>query len=498
MIEVPPGASPSVSALPLEQEVQLLRTMLDSGPCSTLVIGLDLRVIASNALSQSTWMRGVGRAPARGENILDLLPREHRATLFEAMKQAEAGAATTFEQRFEHPAQGSRVVEVCVTPVRSKAGDVIGACFTSWAIDHQKRAERALRASEEQLRTAMEAGHVVLWEWDIVRDEISSALGMPVFGPTPKDVEAFLAGIFAEDRPLVEAAIKATLERDVPYVVAYRKTLCGTMRWLESRAELRRDASGKPAKMVGVVVDATERRRLEEQLAQAAKMEAIGRLAGGVAHDFNNLLAAITASAEVVLQRHQAAAEPIGEILEASTRAAALTQRLLAFSRQQALVPIAVDLNAILRDMLPIVRRLVGEVSVVTDFGSDLNWVRGEATPLEQVILNLLVNARDAMPEGGSVHVSTRNVELSETEGARLNVAAGAYARLRVVDSGVGIDSATKARIFEPFFTTKRAGAGTGLGLSTAYGIVVQLGGAIVVESTPGQGATFDVLLPKI
>ena len=259
---------------------------------------------------------------------------------------------------------------------------------------------------------------------------------------------------------------------------------------------------GHPAELV-VLMDVTGRRQLEDQLRQAQKMETVGMLAGGVAHDFNNLLTIISGYSQLILN----ALEPgnpnyyaAEQILKAGERAAALTQQLLAFSRPRLLQPRVLDLNKLVTGLSTMLRRLIGEdVDLQLALREDLGRVSADAGKIEQVIMNLVVNARDAMPKGGTLTIETANVELDETySGRQLAVKPGPYVQIAVSDNGGGMDEATLARLFEPFFTTKGSGRGTGLGLSTVFGIVKQSGGNLDVYSVPNRGTSVKVYLPRI
>ncbi|MGZ3405748.1 MAG: ATP-binding protein, partial [Polyangia bacterium] len=262
------------------------------------------------------------------------------------------------------------------------------------------------------------------------------------------------------------------------------------------------ELSGKPC-VVTFAHDITEHKRLEEQLQHAQRMEAVGRLAGGVAHDFNNILTAVRGHSEIllaVLESESPHRRHADQIHRAAMRAAALTSQLLAFSRKQVLQPRTLDLNGLVANLTVMLRRLIGEhVELRTTLAERLGSVRADSGQIEQVLVNLVINARDAMPSGGVLAIATENVEIVEAAESQQNaVPVGRWVVLSVRDTGSGIDAATQARIFEPFFTTKEAGKGTGLGLSTAYGIVTQSGGQIVVDSAVGTGTTFRVFLPRI
>jgi PAS domain S-box-containing protein len=264
-----------------------------------------------------------------------------------------------------------------------------------------------------------------------------------------------------------------------------------------------KDKTGAVTHFVAIKRDISARRQLEQQYRQAQKMEGIGRLAGGIAHDLNNLLTVINGTVELALpsaKNDPALRNDLIEIHRAGDRAASLTRQLLAFSRQQVMRPEVLDLNAVATELLKMLRRLIGEnYTIDTQFASDLGRVRADVGQIEQVLMNLSVNARDAMPGGGTLRITTANAELDEAFASRhVTVNAGPYVLLTIADSGTGMDSAVLARVFEPFFTTKDAGKGTGLGLSTVYGIVKQSGGSIWVYSEVGHGTTFKIYLPRV
>ena len=253
---------------------------------------------------------------------------------------------------------------------------------------------------------------------------------------------------------------------------------------------------------MAIGIEVTGKRKLEEQLRQAQKMEAVGQLAGGVAHDFNNLLATVLSYADLSLMAlgpGHPVAEDLGEIVTAAQRGAALTRQLLAFSRQTPIESKVLSLSSAVARLEPMLRRLIGETIVVsTALAKDLGAVRADPGHIDQVLLNLAVNARDAMPLGGKLTVETRNTVLDQLAARQVGLAAGRYVLMSVADTGCGMDPATQKRIFEPFFTTKGIGKGTGLGLSTVFGIVQQSGGCVTVRSEPGHGATFDIFLPAV
>ena len=384
---------------------------------------------------------------------------------------------------------------------------VRGALARAQSEADKRAAETALRVSEQRFRALVEQS------WDAVA--LFGADGAILYGSPATtrllgyDLAEFVGRnafefIHPDDQQGVVARLTEVMAQPRARVgVAARvRHKNGTWRHLEGVfTNLLDDPT------VGAIVnnyrDVTERRNLEEQVILAQKMEAVGRLAGGVAHDFNNILTAIGGYADLLLadlpeqdrRRHD-----VEEIHRSAQRAAGLTQQLLAFSRRQVMQPKVVDLNALVTDIEKMLRRLIGEdVLFATVLHPRVGNVRADPGKLEQVIVNLAVNARDAMPDGGRLTIETQNVELDESYVAEHpSVAPGCYVLLSVSDTGVGIDEETRAHIFEPFFTTKARGKGTGLGLATAYGIVNQTGGHIWPYSEPGRGTTMRVYLPRV
>ena len=374
----------------------------------------------------------------------------------------------------------------------------------------RKRAEATLRVTQERLRQVTASSTAVLYATAVtgetfrptwVTENITRIMGYDpaeALGPT-----WWTDHLHSEDRDPVLAAVPSILSRDhLAFEYRFRHK-DGSYHWIHDEARLTRDSAGRPVEVFGSWVDITERKALEMQLLQAQKMEAVGLLAGGVAHDFNNVLTAIGGYAELVredLPGEDARRHDVEEILRATERAATLTRQLLAFSRRQVLAPRVLDLNGVVAGVDNMLRRLIGaDVELRTALAPELGAVRADPGQLEQVIMNLVVNARDAMPRGGKLTLETANAELDESYALEHPaVVAGPYVMLAVSDSGVGMDAATQARVFEPFFTTKEKGKGTGLGLATVYGIVKQSGGNIWLYSEPGRGTTFKIYLPRV
>ena len=387
-----------------------------------------------------------------------------------------------------------------------KAGELVGAVVTFLDISDRKHAEQALRQSEEKYRGLFENA-----TYGIFQSKLDGAL---------LDVNPALVAMLGYSSK--EELLSRNLNRDIYEVAADRMSILDSfgpsgrvsgceVNWrckdckiivvrISGGAFRRQDGSFSHFEVV--VEDITGRRSLEAQFRQAQKMEAVGLLAGGISHDYNNLLGVILGNADLLLettptgvQQHYAE-----EIKKATRRAAELTRQLLAFSRKQILHPAILDLNAVVRDVGKILQRLIGEdVQIVTDLATSLDSTLADRGQIEQILMNLATNARDAMPNGGKFTIKTGNAELGADDVALHPYAKiGRYVRLSVNDTGVGMTDAIRHRVFEPFFTTKAEGRGTGLGLATVYGIVKQSTGYIWVSSAPGAGTTFDIYLPRV
>jgi PAS domain S-box-containing protein len=331
-----------------------------------------------------------------------------------------------------------------------------------------------------------------------------------MLGHAPSDVadqDTWIRVIHSEDLPAYNDAISGVLEHGrEAYSVEFRvRARSGAFRWILSRAKVvARDGEGRPTRIVGTHTDVTERRKLEEEFRQAQKLESVGRLAGGIAHDFNNLLTVINGYSDVLIDElgpgtHTDVLKHLDGIRQAGERAASMTRQLLAFSRKQEAQTRMLHLNAVIREFDSLMRRLVNEdVTLEMDLQAQDDRILADPGQIHQVLMNLVVNARDAMPRGGTLRVGTADVTVSAGEGAEdPDVTTGPFVRLDVTDTGTGMTPEVRSRIFEPFFTTKERGKGTGLGLSTVYGIVRQAGGFVRVESEAGRGTTFRIFLPR-
>lgn len=375
----------------------------------------------------------------------------------------------------------------------------------------RRLAAKALHASEERLTQVLDAATDGFWDWNVEADtvEFSARWFEMLHEPTQatsSPLKHWWERTHPHDREAVQATVAAHLSGTTAGWQSEQRVLDGhgSWRWILTRGRVvERHPDGRPMRAVGTHTDITARRQLEEQLRQSQKMEAVGQLAGGIAHDFNNLLTAIIGHASFLTSRIEEA-EPgfthAVEIHKAAERAAELTRQLLAFSRKQLLVPQVVDLRLVVSDMERMLARLIGtHIQLETDDGREPAHVRADAGQLQQVLLNLVVNARDAMPAGGRLRVEVYPSRTSHPQVSDIGtVPPGDWVVLSVTDTGEGIDPANMARIFEPFFTTKEQGKGTGLGLAMVYGIVAQSDGHVWIHSEIGAGTTVRLYLPRV
>ena len=374
-------------------------------------------------------------------------------------------------------------------------------------ISDRRRTEEAMRASEERYRDLFENANDIIYTLNLEGNFTSlNKSGERITGYTQAEIreQNIVQLVVPESQELIRQLMvqKSAQEPTAPYEMEI-VTKDGQRVALEVSNRLMYQQNGKPVGIQGIARDVTERKQLQLQLSQSQKMEAIGRLAGGVAHDFNNHLGIIIGYSELLLER-LGPDDPLRKnarmIKEAGLRSAALTRQLLAFSRRQVFEPKVLNLNEVVTEIEKMLRPLIGEdIELVTLLNPELGKVRADPSQIDQVIMNLAVNSRDAMPQGGRLTIETANVELDESYArTHVTVQAGSYVMLAVSDTGMGMDTETQTHMFEPFFTTKEKGKGTGLGLAMAYGIVKQSGGYIWVYSEPGQGTTFKIYLPRL
>jgi PAS domain S-box-containing protein len=403
-----------------------------------------------------------------------------------------------------HPGNTTLPVELAITALPDG-----GYVCVSRDIADRRKAEAARIEAEFKYRTFVEQVAAVSYvaelgttgQWLYVSPQVETILGYSVdeWLANSRDWLKFVA---PEDHATIEAAEEAS-RRGEPFQAEYRiLRKDGKQMWVSDTAVVVPGSDRHPV-MEGIIVDITDRKQLEMQLQRSQRMEAVGRLAGGVAHDFNNLLTVIKGYTELALNRSgvpAALTSDIQQIDNAAERASALVRQLLAFGRKQVLQPKPIDLNSIVLGLDKLMRRLMGPgIEMVTLCNQSIGTAKADPGQVEQVIMNLVVNARDAMPKGGRLTIETSNVELDASYALdHATVRPGRYVMLAVSDTGTGMDAETQAHIFEPFYTTKSSGRGTGLGLSTVYGIVKQSGGYIWVYSELGRGSTFKVYLPRI
>ncbi len=453
------------------------------------------------------------RAQALGADLMgQILHPEDAAAVAEHYARCRAaadGETLEIEYRMRH-ADGHWCWVHCRDMVFSRTDGIPSKILgVAQDITERKHAEDALRKSEARLERAQRIAEMGSWEAPAsILETVSSTqpytwshelyriwgVSRETFTPTPS---ALLASVHPDDREAFQAALKDTLETGKPFRLDHRIIRPdGAQRWVRQHGELETDDSGSQ-RLIGTAQDVTEYMRLQDQFLQSQRLESIGSLAGGVAHDFNNLLTVIICCSELVLEELPAdgfLAASVGEIRQAAQRAAALTEQLLAFGRRQVVRPKTLDLNLVIQDVEKMISRLIGEdVELITRLAAS-GKVVADPNQMNQVLMNLAVNARDAMPRGGKLTIETQDYA---ADGSRPELAGGSFVELTVSDTGSGMDDYTRSHLFEPFFTTKEKAKGTGLGLSTVYGIVKQAGGHIWVRTALGTGTTFHICLPR-
>jgi PAS domain S-box-containing protein len=483
----------------LRASEERLRTMVDNSSDITALIDRDATLLYASR--PATRILGYPIDEFVGRNLFDFIHPENQEGCRKkfAGALADAERVTVSEFRCRHKDGSYRHLEV--VGVNRFDDPAVGALVANFRdVTARKQAEEATRRHEETLQAVFDHIPVMIAFFDasarpvLVNREWERVLGWTL-------EEARNIDLFAEVYPDPEYRRQV-----IEYIQAAERTWSTfKMRVRDGRTV---EASWANVRLsdgtgLGIGQDVSERSRLEEKLRQASKMEAVGQLAGGVAHDFNNMLTGILGYCDLLRGRLGAGdprAAELEEIRKAADRAASLTRQLLAFSRQQVLQPRVLDLNEVVSNMDKMLRRLIGEdIDLNLKLPEDLGHVKADPGQLEQVLLNLVVNARDAMPTGGRLSIETANIDLDEAYGGTHDVVTpGSYVLLAVSDNGVGMDAGTQAHIFEPFFTTKERGKGTGLGLATVYGIVKQSGGYIWVYSEPRQGSVFKIYLPRV
>lgn len=491
----------------LYKQKYFAENVIDTAHAIVMVIDKDFKIISVNRFFEN--LSGYKQEEIKGRNWVDIfVPAEYKRKVLDVVINS---FNDKLEQDYINPItikNGKRVeIEWHCSLLKDKNNQNIGLLSIGQDITKRLNAEKDLKLSEELLKRSQFMAHVGTWVMSTNDNRMYwSDETYRIFGYEPDEIsprfEDFIGLIEESEREIVVSRLRDTAkknEHDFQRFVI--KTKNNKKKYIENTCEHEYDKKGKLLSFIGTIHDITEKKELEDQFLQSQKMEAIGLLAGGIAHDFNNLLMVILCNCDLMLARskkNDPLIEDIVEIKKSGQRAAELTRQLLAFSRKQVLKPQIVDINMVVKDLEKMIGRLVGEkIELVTVLNPDLTTVRTDRGQLDQVIMNLVVNARDAMPKGGKITIETANVKLSNEYTRRYSdIKPGNYVMMAVTDTGTGMAKEIVDKIFEPFFTTKGIGKGTGLGLSTVYGIVKQSGGYIYCYSEPGVGTTFKIYFP--
>jgi len=488
----------------LEEARKRLAAIVESS--NDAIISKDLKGIINSWNKGAERIFGYTASEIIGKPVTLLIPKTKQDEEPSILARIRKGERIEHYETLRRRKDGSLIeISLSVSPIRNERGEIIGASKIARDITEQKRYQAALTESEMRFRDMADSAPVFVWMSG--PDGLVTYFNKPWLEFTGRSMalemgSGWVDGIHSEDAKRFQDGYFLALQAHTGFRMEYRMRRCdGDYRWMLNTGMPRISPNGEFLGFIGSCLDITELKNTAEQLRQAQKMEVVGRLAGGIAHDFNNLLTAINGYSEMALgmvDEDEPLHEFLGEIKKSGERAAALTQQLLAYSRKQILAPKVFDLNEAVSEMGKMLQRLIGEDIVLeTLLDPDLGLAKADPGQVQQIILNLVLNARDAMPDGGSLLLETGSVLLSRDQPEYLmDAIAGPYVRLTVTDNGIGMTPEVKAKIFEPFFTTKAVGHGTGLGLSSVYGILKQSGGSIAVTSEPGRGSAFHVFLP--
>jgi two-component system cell cycle sensor histidine kinase/response regulator CckA len=489
-----------------EEDIRRLAAIVEYSDDAIIAIGLDGIITDWNAGAER--MLGYSRSEIIGRSIATVTHPDHRDEALENQARLKRGDSVVRRESVRVRKDGKPVhIALTVSPLRDKNGRMIGSSGILRDITERKLIEDALRCSEASYRSFVENA-----PFGIVRTtpeglivQANPALVQMLGYASEQEVLGLrmATDVYHHGAEREVATAWCRRQDSVQGIEVDWKHRDGRPFTIRCDAHVVRDRDGNLEFLEGFIEDISERRAMEMQLRQGQKMEAIGRLAGGIAHDFNNLLGVIIGYGDFVSEQIGADSplrNAVEQIKKAGDRASALTRQLLAFSRQQVLETKVLNLNTIVSDMVKMLPPLLGEdIELQTSLAPALGLVKADQGQIEQVIMNLAVNARDAMPGGGRLTIETRNSHLDEEFVMRHRpTIPGEYVMLIVSDTGSGMDAQTQAHIFEPFFTTKEQGRGTGLGLATVYGFVKQSGGYVWVESEPGVGSTFTIYLPQV